>query len=96
MTLTIRGEALAEIDSALRYYAQQSPELMARLFKELQAAQQQIVAFPFRWPKYARDTRHYLLPRFPYRLVYRIKGDNVRLLAVAHVKRRPGYWQHRT
>jgi plasmid stabilization system protein ParE len=40
--------------------------------------------------------RRFVLPRFPYSLIYRHLGaDEVRILAVAHQKRRPRYWTGR-
>ncbi|MBI3247119.1 MAG: hypothetical protein HYZ50_11505 [Deltaproteobacteria bacterium] len=40
--------------------------------------------------------RQWLFSRFPFALVYRIAPDDlVRLLAVAHCKRRPGFWRSR-
>jgi len=39
--------------------------------------------------------RRALLPRFPYALVFMELGGEVRVLAVAHVKRQPGYWLNR-
>jgi toxin ParE1/3/4 len=33
--------------------------------------------------------------RFPFTLVYRLRGDEVEILAVAHARRRPGYWRSR-
>jgi hypothetical protein len=33
--------------------------------------------------------------RFPYSLIYTVIGDEVRILAVAHHSRRPGYWRGR-
>ena len=38
------------------------------------------------------DIRRALLARFPYALVFLILEEGVRILAVAHAKRRPGYW----
>lgn len=40
-------------------------------------------------------TRRVLLRRFPYQIVYRLKPDDVVVVAVAHLKRRPGYWKNR-
>jgi hypothetical protein len=34
-------------------------------------------------------------PRFPFSLVYRVLESEVEVLAVAHGKRRPGYWRSR-
>lgn len=39
--------------------------------------------------------RRALLPRFPYALVFMELPPEVRVLAVAHLKRRPGYWLNR-
>lgn len=32
---------------------------------------------------------------FPYRVVYFVEGDLLKIVAVAHAKRRPGYWRDR-
>ncbi len=35
-------------------------------------------------------TRRLLVPRFPYQLVYRLRPEEIVIVAVAHLKRRPG------
>jgi hypothetical protein len=40
----------------------------------------------------ADRTRMLTLYDFPYSLIYRIQGDEIRVIAVAHHSRRPGYW----
>ena len=42
-----------------------------------------------------RKTRRALVPRFPYQVVYRLRPDEIVIVAVAHLKRRPGYWKIR-
>ena len=37
------------------------------------------------------EVRHKLLMRFPYSLLYVVEPDRIRVVAVAHQKRRPGY-----
>ncbi|MEZ0228761.1 MAG: type II toxin-antitoxin system RelE/ParE family toxin [Planctomycetota bacterium] len=32
---------------------------------------------------------------FPYRIFYFVRGDHLRVIAVVHVRRRPGYWHWR-
>jgi hypothetical protein len=39
--------------------------------------------------------RRALLPRFPYAVIFMDLQTEVRVLAVAHAKRRPGYWPDR-
>lgn len=33
------------------------------------------------------------VPRFPYTVVYLVVGDAICVVAIAHERRRPGYWQ---
>ena len=41
------------------------------------------------------EIRRALLTRFPYAIVFLIMSEEIRVLAVAHAKRRPGYWLNR-
>jgi len=38
------------------------------------------------------STKRLHFKRFPYTLFFRIDGEFVRVLAIAHQSRRPGYW----
>jgi plasmid stabilization system protein ParE len=42
-----------------------------------------------------RDVRFCRLGRFPYRIVFEIREPWIVILAVAHARRRPGYWKRR-
>ena len=39
--------------------------------------------------------RRYVFPRYPFSLVYILRGGDIEIVAVAHGRRRPGYWQAR-
>jgi plasmid stabilization system protein ParE len=41
------------------------------------------------------EIRRAPVTRFPYHLVYLVDDDHLRILAVAHDRRRPGYWAPR-
>ena len=62
---------------------------------ELDHAIAVVVEAPNRWPKHIADTRRYVFPTFPYSLVYFIENRVLHVVAVAHEKRRPGYWRER-
>jgi plasmid stabilization system protein ParE len=59
---------------------------------ELDVAIDQIEQGPRQWPPYLGETRRYLLRRFPFFVVFRETPDRVEVLAIAHGRRRPGYW----
>src|SRR2546426_179240 len=44
---------------------------------------------------YRRGTRKWVVPVFPYSVIYREEADRIMVFAVAHAKRRPGYWLRR-
>jgi hypothetical protein len=41
------------------------------------------------------DVRRFILPKFPYSIVFLELPTEVRIVAVAHARRKPGYWLER-
>ena len=58
-------------------------------------AVQAIEEAPQRWPSYFGEFRRYTLHRFPFGIVYQEMLTEVIVFAVAHGRRRPGYWRKR-
>jgi hypothetical protein len=50
---------------------------------------------PARWPRWGKRHRRFVLQRFPFSLVYRFDHLELIIVALAHHKRRPGYWSSR-
>jgi plasmid stabilization system protein ParE len=50
---------------------------------------------PRLWAEYEPGIRRALFKGFPYALHYMLHDDHVYVLAVAHQRRRPGYWRDR-
>jgi plasmid stabilization system protein ParE len=93
----IHPDALAEAEAAVAWYAERSSRAPAVFIEEIDNAIQSILNAPKRWPIFDSDCRRYPLFRFPYSIVYREKSAKVvQILAVAHGRRRPGYWRVRS
>jgi plasmid stabilization system protein ParE len=88
-------EAVHEAEAALRWYRTQSLRAAEAFFRELEKAVLVIAEAPDRWPVFIGGTRRFLLHRFPFSLIYRPQGDGLQIVAVAHVRRRPGYGRTR-
>ena len=88
-------EALQEAEAAARWYAERSVTAAAGFSDEIDAAESAILRLPEAWPPYDHGTRRYLLQRFPFSVVYRVEARRVVIVAVAHARRRPGYWKSR-
>ena len=84
-----------ELDEAVRWYGEQAPGLGNAFLIEVLATADRIMRFPEAWHPLGDAIRRCRLSRFPYGLIYTIDGDDVLVLAVAHLHRRPGYWRDR-
>ena len=91
----IHPEAIAEAQAANRWYRERSPSAAAAYLAELDLAVAAIAENPEMWPWYVYGTRRYVFHRFPFYLVYRETAGRVEIIAVAHGRRKPGYWKTR-
>jgi len=88
--------AVQEATEARQWYFDRSPTAAFAFDEALDLAVAQLAEHPNRWAKYLHGTRHLTLRKFPYVVVYRVAGSAIEVIAVAHEKRRPGYWKSRT
>lgn len=90
----IGEEAEAEYIDALTWYAARS----ARAADGFEAAFAKAVAAvgedPERFAECDEDAAFRYAPLFgyPYSLIFRVAGSRAHVVAVAHARRRPGYW----
>lgn len=89
-------EASAEFLDASRTYGTETDALAAGFQSEVERSISLLVEYPEAAPLVGTtDVRHKVLRRFPYSLFYAVEPERIRILAVAHQRRRPGYWIHR-
>lgn len=62
---------------------------------ELDHAIERIGEHSEQFPLHEFGTRRLTLRRFPYLVIFRETGAGVEIIAVAHGRRRPGYWRDR-
>jgi toxin ParE1/3/4 len=92
----IHPEALAEAGAAIAWYAERSSNAPQEFIAEVDKAIDSIQASPKRWPVFEAGCRRYPLVRFPYYVVYsETSSGGIFILAVAHGRRKPGYWKSR-
>jgi plasmid stabilization system protein ParE len=93
--VTIHPEAEAEYEHALAWYLERSPQAAERFVIAFDDAIKAIRSNPTMFPLCDVVHRFVLMKRYPYSVVYRVDGDAVCVIAVAHSKRRLGYWEGR-
>ena len=100
MTRQVRTSEPAsdEFTEAVRWYEARRPGLGGEFFDAVASTVSLIEANPEIGTTISTDgyTRRALVARFPYQVVYRLRPTEIVIAAVAHVKRRPGYWQDRS
>ena len=95
MSYRFHPDALQEYQQAALYYAERDPVLAGRFLDAVEAALQQIVEAPTRWPVLDEDVRRCLTRVFPYGVLFTIEPDFILVVAVMHTSREPGYWKQR-
>jgi len=85
----------AEMDIALDWYEHQVPRVGPRFIAELKATADRLAANPLQFPTVHNGCRRALLRRFPYALFFRVRDNNVDVLACFHMSRDPRLWQAR-
>ena len=88
-------EADNEIDEAYSWYAVRSVQAADGFFEELFPAVGNVRQHPRLFPPYLHGTRRPVLDRYPFSVVFRELPRKIEIVAVAHAKRRPGYWTKR-
>ncbi|MFN7532050.1 MAG: type II toxin-antitoxin system RelE/ParE family toxin [Gemmatimonas sp.] len=89
-------EARAEFDAAMEYYELVRPGLGSAFLAEVQAATEYAQRLPQAGAPVSDDLRRTFIRRFPYYLLYAAEATRTYILAVAHFRRRPGYWRSRS
>ena len=87
--------ARQELRDAIVYYDSVDSRLGADFREEVERVISLIRQFPKAWPQLSLSTRRCRTKRFPYGLIYRIRNDEIEIVAVAHFSREPNYWVDR-
>ncbi len=98
--LRFSPESVEELAEAAAWYASQRPELAEWFLEEVASALKSAQTRPASFPR-LRDlppdlaVRRVLLSKFPYAVLFLELADDIRIIAVAHLKRDPEYWLNR-
>jgi len=87
--------AQVELDQAIEYYNYEFPGLGDEFLAEVLKALNRIGEFPEAWHPLSERTRRCQTRRFPYGIIYQIREDEILVVAVVNLHRRPNYWKAR-
>lgn len=97
MTPSVSTEADGELYESTVHYAREAGREVALAFiLEFERALTLLCDHPLIAATWRNGRRRFPLRRFPYSIVYYVHGDELRVIALAHHRRSPGYWRSRT
>jgi plasmid stabilization system protein ParE len=95
MRISFHRSARTETTRAKYWFVERDPTSPELFQDELDDAILKIEQFAEIGQAYLLGTRRLLLGTVPYFLVYRVDGEVITIVALAHAKQRPGYWRGR-
>lgn len=88
-------DAESELAEAALFYESRVAGLGKSFAAEIESTIALVRQFPDAGSPLGPAHRRVLVARFPYAVVYRRNPDSVAIVAIAHQRRRPGYWRRR-
>lgn len=96
MRLLIDPAALAELNDAAGFYRGHTNAALGGAFvDEFERVTKLLLANPRLGSVSRNGVRQHAFHSFPYLLLYQIAGNELRIIAVSHQRRKPGYWVKR-
>jgi hypothetical protein len=90
-------EARIEFLNAVDYYESCSEGLGLEFSNDINATIQRIISYPYAWSEFSENTRRCLTKRFPFGVIYQVleNKNEILVIAVMQLNRKPGYWKNR-
>lgn len=91
-------EAEADYLATAAWYEEHSPGTGDDFVDAIERGERMIADLPRGWPQWpgaAQGIRRYLVPGTLFAIAYRVRADEIVVIAVAHQRRRPGFWSGR-
>lgn len=87
--------AQQELDDSITFYNQQLEGLGDKFLTEVLKTIDLIQKYPNAWQQLSNRVRRCLVKGFPYGVVYAILDNNLIIIAIANLHRKPNYWSDR-
>jgi len=96
MQIILHPLAQTELVEAALFYEDRATRLGEEFLQDFEMTLARISEAPEAGAPMGDKIRRALFRRFPFSILYRPLEDHLRILAVMHHRRRPGYWKTRT
>lgn len=95
MRVAYLDAACHEFAEAIAYYNEERAGLGFEFADEIQQTLERIKNYPEAWTPLSKRTRRCQVHRFPYSVIYEVRGDLIVIVAIQHNRRKPETWRAR-
>lgn len=95
MKVEILTAAESELSEAVLFLNKQRKGLGDEFAMEIKRTITRIIRFPNAWAKLSSRTRRCKTKRFPYAIIYQVRGELILIVAIMYLRRRPDLWKSR-
>ncbi len=92
---SLHREALEEFDKAAAHYAKIDPALGQHFYNVIDRLITEACQTPGTFRIIRQPARRHFTREFPYGLIYVERPDDIWIIAVMPLHRKPGYWEER-
>ena len=96
MNYIFHPEARYELEQAVEFYESRQTNIGLEFLEEIYSTIYRIIDFPEAFPLISKNARRCLTNRFPFAVIYQIRENEIFILAITHLARKPGFWRERT
>lgn len=96
MNVSLASEAEQELVEGALYAREANEELGQAFISEFERSATLLTEQPFLGSVWRGVVRRLPMRRFPYSIIYYVRESEVRVLAIAHQSRKPGFWRGRS
>jgi toxin ParE1/3/4 len=93
--LRFLSAAIAEVAAAAQFYDEQQEHLGKRFVCAVEEGAERIKVDPFLYPVVEGELRRCLIRTFPFCILFRATENSAVIVALMHLRRKPGYWKKR-
>lgn len=96
LPVEFHSEARLDFDESWSWYASKDTAAAIRFIASLEVALASIAEDPSQFGNPEESLRELPLKKFPFRVIYRFDDQRIIVIAIAHTRRRPRFWQDRS
>lgn len=102
MKLSLASEAEQELIEGARFYAREANAELGHAFvseferSTFERSTELLLGQPHLGSVWRGVVRRLPMRRFPYNVIYYLRESEIRILAIAHQSRKPGFWRGRS